>query len=216
MELTGGDNVQNHQRAPMIPSPPETRASLIVRLRDAADVVAWDEFVSVYGPLVYRLALRQGLQSADADDVVQQVFAAVAQSVHHWLERPDRGRFRGWLLTISRNIAIKTLTRRPCGGIGFGGDPGPAPLSELAEPSPDVCGQFDIEYRREVYRWAAEQVRASVAPKTWNAFQLTHIEGVSIADAAARLNLSAGNVYIARSRVISRLRELARQFEVSE
>lgn len=69
----------------MIPSPPETRASLIVRLRDAADVAAWDEFVAIYGPLVYRLALRQGLQAADADDVVQQVFAAVAQSVHHWL-----------------------------------------------------------------------------------------------------------------------------------
>ncbi len=59
----------------MIPSPPETRASLIVRLRDAADVAAWDEFVATYGPLVYRLALRQGLQAADADDVVQQVFA---------------------------------------------------------------------------------------------------------------------------------------------
>ena len=83
----------------MIPSPPETRASLIVRLRDAADVAVWDEYVAIYGPLVYRLALRQGLQAADADDVVQQVFAAAAQSVHHWLEKPQRGRFRGWLLT---------------------------------------------------------------------------------------------------------------------
>ena len=105
----------------MIPSPSETRASLIVRLRDAADVAAWDEFVTIYGPVVYRLALRQGLQAADADDVVQQVFAAVAQSVHQWLEKPQRGRFRGWLLTIARNIAIKTLIRRPTGGVGRGG-----------------------------------------------------------------------------------------------
>ena len=65
----------------MIPSPPETRASLIPRLRDAADVAASDEFVAIYGPLVFRMALRQGLQAADADDVVQQVFSAVAQSV---------------------------------------------------------------------------------------------------------------------------------------
>lgn len=53
----------------MLPSPPETRASLIVRLRDVADVAAWDEFVAIYGPLVYRLAIRQGLQAADAEDV---------------------------------------------------------------------------------------------------------------------------------------------------
>ncbi len=109
--------------SPMIPSPPDTRASLIGRLRDAADVAAWDEFVAIYGPLVHRLAMRQGLQSADAEDVVQQVFAAVSQSVYQWLERPQQNRFRAWLLTIARNIAIKTLTRRPHGGVGLGGDP---------------------------------------------------------------------------------------------
>lgn len=65
----------------MLPSSSETRVSLILRLRDAADVAAWDEFVAIYGPIVYRMALRQGPQRADADDVVQQVFAAVAQSV---------------------------------------------------------------------------------------------------------------------------------------
>lgn len=197
----------------MIPSPPETRASLIVRLRDAADVAAWDEFVAIYGPLVHRLAMRQGLQAADAEDVVQQVFAAVAQSVHQWLERPQPNRFRGWLLTIARNIAIKTLTRRPQGGVGLGGDPG---LNELVAAEGDWSSHFDIEYRREVYRWAAEQVQNTVSSTTWNAFQLTHIEGVSIADAAKRLSMSVGNIYIARSRVISRLRELAKQFEVSQ
>ncbi len=197
----------------MIPSPPDTRASLIGRLRDAADVAAWDEFVAIYGPLVHRLAMRQGLQSADAEDVVQQVFAAVSQSVYQWLERPQQNRFRAWLLTIARNIAIKTLTRRPHGGVGLGGDPG---LYELAAPAKDLSSHFDIEYRREVYRWAAEQVQNTVSPSTWNAFQLTHIDGVSIADTAVQLGISVGNIYIARSRVINRLRELAKQFEVSQ
>ncbi len=200
----------------MIPSPPETRASLILRLRDAADVAAWDEFVAIYGPLVYRMALRQRLQRADADDVVQQVFTAVAQSVNQWCERPERGQFRGWLLSIARNTAIKTLTRKPYGGVGLGGDQPTRSLSEIVDPREQLSGQFDLEYRREVYRWAAEQVRDSVAPSTWNAFHLTHVDGVSIADAATQLNISVGNIYIARSRVISRLRELARQFEVSE
>ena len=83
----------------MIPSPPETRASLILRLPDAADVAAWDQIVAIYGPLVYRMGLRQGLQAADADDLVQEVFTAVARSVSQWLERSDRGKFRAWLLT---------------------------------------------------------------------------------------------------------------------
>jgi RNA polymerase sigma-70 factor, ECF subfamily len=200
----------------MIPSPPETRASLVLRLRDAADVVAWDEFVAIYGPVVFRMALRQGLQAADADDVVQQVFTAVAQSVHQWLERPQRGRFRSWLLAIARNIAIRTLVRKPTGGVGLGGEQGLGSLHELAAPDEDFSSQFDLEYRREVYRWAADQVRDSVASNTWEAFRLTHIDGVSIADAAAQLKISVGNVYIARSRVISRLREFAEQFEVSE
>jgi RNA polymerase sigma-70 factor (ECF subfamily) len=117
------------------------------------------------------------------------------------------------LLTIARNIAINTLTRRPHGGVGFGGEPG---RNDLAAPDGDWASHFDIEYRRELYRWAAEQVQNTVASSTWKAFQLTHIEGVSIADAAERLGMSIGNVYIARSRVVNRLRELAKQFEVSQ
>lgn len=200
----------------MNPSPPETRASLILRLRDAADVAAWDEVAAIYGPLVFRLAVRQGLQAADADDVVQEVFAAVASTVTKWVEQPHRGRFRSWLLTIARNIAINVLTRRPHGSVGRGGEEVIDALASLPAPAGQLSSQFDLEYQQEVYRWAAEQVRESVARVTWDAFHMTHMEEVSIADAARHLGISVGNVYIARSRVINRLRELARQFEVEE
>lgn len=200
----------------MIPSPPETRASLILRLRDAADVAAWDEFVAIYGPLVFRMAQRQGLQAADADDVVQQVMAAVAKSVSEWVEQSEKGKFRGWLLGIARNIAINTLTRRPHGTLGHGGSELRPLLAEVPAPAGPLSSHFDLEYRREVYRWAAEQVRESVAANTWNAFHLTHVEGVSIGETAMQLGISIGNVYIARSRVMNRLKELAEQFEVPE
>lgn len=200
----------------MLPSPPETRASLILRLKDAADVAAWDEVAAIYGPLVFRLAVRQGLQAADADDVVQEVFAAVASTVAKWVEQPQRGRFRSWLLAIARNIAINLLTRRPHGGVGRGGEEAIDALANLPAPVGRLSSQFDLEYQREVYRWAAEQVRESVVRVTWDAFHLTHMEGIPIADAARQLGISVGNVYIARSRVMSRLRELAKQFEVSE
>ncbi len=65
----------------MHPSPPETRASLILRLRDAADMAAWDEFTEIYAPVVFRLAQRRGFQSADADDLVHDVAEQLGQSV---------------------------------------------------------------------------------------------------------------------------------------
>src|SRR6478735_9011043 len=103
-----------------MPSLPETRASLILRLPDAADARAWDDFVAVYAPLVYRLARRQGLQPADADDVVQDVLSAVCRSVETWLARAERGPFRAWLLTIAKNIAINALSRQKPGHRGSG------------------------------------------------------------------------------------------------
>ncbi len=197
----------------MIPSPPDTRASLILRLPDAADAAAWDELMAIYGPLVFRMAMRQGLQAADADDLVQNVFAAIARSVAEWLERPDRGKFRAWLLRIARNAAVNFLTRRRQGSIGAGGDEVAQLLAEVPAPESQLSSEFDLEYRREVFRWAAEQVRDTVADTTWQAFWLTQMENIPIAQAAERLGISVGNVYIGRSRVMTRLKELVKQFE---
>ncbi len=200
----------------MIPSPPETRASLILRLPDAADVAAWDEVLSIYGPLVYRMGLRQGLQAADADDLVQEVFTAVARSVSQWLDRSDRGKFRAWLLRIARNTSVNFLTRRRHRPIGNGGDEASDWMVDIPAPDCELSGEFDLEYRREVFRWAADQIQEAVTDNTWQAFWLTHDDGRSIAEVAKHLGISTGNVYIGRSRVMSRFKELTKQFEEVE
>lgn len=195
-------------------SPPATRISLILRLPNAADAAAWEEVVQIYGPLVFRLARRQGLQRVDADDLVQEVFTAVSKQVEQWLQRTDRGPFRAWMLRIARNIAVNLLTRRPLGGAAVGGSW--QGLSQIEGHASEVSSQFDLEYQQEVFRWAAEQVRQSVAESTWLSFQLTHIDQLPVAEAAVKLGISPGAVYIARCRVMNRLRTLARQFEVRQ
>lgn len=197
----------------MPPSPPETRLSLILRLPDSADVAAWDEFVEIYAPLLYRVGRKHDLQPADTDDFVQEVLGSVCGSVEDWLNRSDRGGFRAWLFRIARNQAIDFLTRRKHKAWGTGGAGAAKMLEEVADPIEDVSSDFDIEYRREVFRWASRQVREAVTETTWMAFWLTSVENRSISDVAEELGVTAGSVYISRSRVMKRLREMVQQFE---
>ncbi len=195
----------------MHPSPPDTRASLILRLQDAADVVAWDEFTAIYAPSVFRLAKRYGLQQADADDLVQEVLAAVAKSVTQWLERENRSSFRAWLFRIARNTAIDFLTRRKHRPWCAGGDDAARQFDEVAAAE-EVSGDFDIEYRREVFHWASQRIRDSVSETTWMAFWLSSVEDQPINEVAKQVDMSVGSVYIARSRVMKRLRQKVEEF----
>ncbi len=94
----------------MSPSP-ETRQSLLLRLADHADQAAWQEFARIYTPVVYRLAVRRGLQHADAEDLSQQVLAAVAKAIDRWQSDPARAKFRTWLHRVAHNFIINALNR---------------------------------------------------------------------------------------------------------
>jgi RNA polymerase sigma-70 factor (ECF subfamily) len=196
----------------MNPSQELTRASLILRLQDAEDMDAWDEFAAMYGPVIFNVATRRGFQAADADNLVQEVFMAVANSVSDWLRRDDRGSFRAWLLRISRNGAVDMITRRSSRSLGRDGSEAQAHLANLSAPS-ELSSALDLEYERMVFRWAAERVRESVAEHTWQAFWLTKIEELSVDDAAAKLKTRPGNIYFARSRVMARIKELVQQYQ---
>lgn len=196
----------------MTASPPETRASLILRLQDAADITAWDEFAEIYAPVVYRSARRLGLQAADADDVVQEVLSAVARSIQEWIGRDDRGVFRAWLYRIARNTAIDFLTRRKHQPWAGGGNEAARHLHAL-EAKEEVSSQFGMEVRREIFERASKMIRSNVSDTTWQAFHRTTVLGQQIEAVAAELDVSPGSIYIARSRVMKRLQIAVKSFE---
>ena len=87
---------------------PETSESLILRLNNQQDVAACNEFLAIYRPVVLRMALRRGLQHADADDLSQRVFLSVARKVSDWEPNNAETRFRNWLGRIAK-WSIKKL-----------------------------------------------------------------------------------------------------------
>jgi len=196
----------------MNPNHEPTRASLILRLQDADDMAAWDEFAAMYSPVVYNVATSRGFQTADAENLVQEVFMAVAISVSDWLERDDRGSFRAWLLRIARNAAVDMITQKATRSLGSDGSEAQVHLANLPAPS-ELSNALNLEYERMVFQWASERVRESVAEHTWEAFWLTAIDQLSVEDAAARLKTRPGNIYFARSRVMARIKELVQQYQ---
>jgi RNA polymerase sigma-70 factor (ECF subfamily) len=192
---------------------PLTRHSLIVKLRDPTAAEAWREFVALYEPLVYGLARRKGLQDADARDLCQEVFKAVAGAVDQWDPDPARGSFRGWLSRIARNLLLNFLTRKQHEPRGSGSTSVHELLDAQPAADPSATTLFEAEYKRRVFRWAAAEIKSEFTPTTWQAFWRTAVGSQSPKEVAAELGLSVGAVYIARSRVVARLRQRVEQLE---
>jgi RNA polymerase sigma factor (sigma-70 family) len=181
---------------------PETRPNLIWRLQAGTDAEAWNEFSAIYRPVIIRLATAKGLQAEDSEDLAQKVILSVAKNIKHWKGDGKRAKFRTWLQRVVRNATLNALTRTPKDAAA-GGTAAFEMLAELPQSDSDA---FDREWRRETLHWAANQVRDEFHPATWDAFWLTAVEGESPEAAAARTGKSIGAVYIARTRVLQRIR----------
>jgi RNA polymerase sigma factor (sigma-70 family) len=192
---------------------PATRQSLLIRLRDPRDGQAWTEFVAIYTPLIDRLARVNGLQSADAADLAQEVFRAVSRAIDRYDPDPALGSFRGWLFRIARNLMINLLAARRVRPQATGDSDVQEFLERVPAPDGAETAFFDMEYRRGLFVWAADQVRDEFRQSTWQAFWLTAVEGQPASAAAAASGISIGAVYIARSRVMARLKTIIEQVE---
>ncbi|QDV44037.1 RNA polymerase sigma factor RpoE [Stieleria neptunia] len=188
---------------------PETRASLIGKLNQPASEEVWMEFVTIYRPLVVRVGLAKGLQHADAEDLAQDVFAAVRRSLGTFTKR-GQGSFRAWLFRITRNLVVNHLTRSK-GPVGSGDSQMNRLLMQQPDRQNETATLFDHELRRQQFHLAAERVRPKFEPATWLAFWRTAVGGESISTVASSLGKSEGAVRMAKCRVFARLQQEAQQ-----
>jgi RNA polymerase sigma-70 factor (ECF subfamily) len=190
-----------------MPELPDTRESLLLKVGEPANAEAWQEFTAIYRPAVYRLARKRGLQDADAEDLAQRVLIVVSQKISEWRPTSPQGAFRGWLIAIARNAIINALTRGTRGA-GIGGSSILARLEGQPDRDAENDGpEIDEEFRRGIFRQAAEQIRPEFQEATWLAFWLTAVEGLAVDETARRLAKNEGSIYASRSRIMRRLKE---------
>lgn len=196
----------------MMHETPRTRSSLLQRLRGERDERAWAEFLDLYEPLVLRLMRQRGLQECDARDTTQQVLLRISGAIERYQADGANASFRRWLYRIARNVVVTFLTRQARQPQLLDGRQIADEFATSTPANPE-SELFDHEYRQQVLAWATEQVRREFRDSTWQAFVETSIHGRSIAEVARELNLSPGSVYVARSRIIARLRSKVEEFE---
>lgn len=178
----------------------DTPASLLERLRQPTAGDAWERFVRLYTPLIYSWARTAGLQAADAADLVQDVLTALLQALPGF-DYDRQQSFRAWLRTVTLNKwrdRCRRLAARPAG-----------PLAHPeAVPEPDGPDSFvEVEYRQQLVARALEIMQAEFQPATWKACWEFVVNSRPAADVARELHISENAVYIAKSRVLRRLRE---------
>ena len=194
---------------------PETRDTLLTRLRNPADQQAWGDFAQLYQPLILRFAMSRGLQEADAWDISQRVLWTVARAAEDWQLGRESGSFRGWLARVTSNAVIN-LVQRESKHRGSGRTSVRELLKQRPEPAADLSIAWRDERRCEMFRLAAARVRSRFTAEVWTLFWRTAIGGEEIETVASELKKSIGAAYAARSRVLAAIRRVVSEIDQSE
>lgn len=191
---------------------PRTRQSLLLRLsQNSSD--AWAEFLDVYEQAIYQFSRRRGLQDADAWDVTQDVLAAVDKKVESWDPDEAKGKFRGWLFRVARNIAVDKVIEQTRRAAASGDSKVGEMLAQTPQAREEETTIFWMEYRRTLMGRAVEQIRQEFKESSWRSFIMTTVDGRQADKVAEELGISVGSVYAAKFRIVSRIRKLVARFD---
>jgi RNA polymerase sigma-70 factor (ECF subfamily) len=183
-----------------------SETSLLQRLRRESDPGSWQQLVDLYSPVLRDWLRRASLQPQDVDDLVQDVFSVLVKELPRFHYEPDRGTFRGWLRTIVANRLRAFYRSRQSRTMPTGGDFGQM-ADQLEDPHSDLSQLWNQEHDRHVARRLLELIKPNFESTTWQAFQRVTLDGAKPVEVAKELGISTNAVYIAKSRVMRRLRQ---------
>ncbi len=187
----------------------ETSASLLERLRTSPDEAAWRRLDDLYQPLIRRWLLRDPSLREDADDIVQEVMSVLVRELPNFRRRRN-GSFRRWLRTITAHRLAGHYRSRKNRPVALGCPVEESPLTQLADPTSELSRQWDREHDRYVLSRLMELIAPLFEETTLAAFRRVAFDGIAPAQAAAELGMSLNAVLVAKSRVLSMLRQEAK------
>jgi RNA polymerase sigma-70 factor, ECF subfamily len=180
----------------------ETSLTLLHKLQTAEPSLAWERFVRLYSPLLLYWAKKEGFQEADAEDLRQEIFLKLMDLISTYRVKSGHS-FRSWLFTVTCNQGRDFRRRRATRAHGSADG-----LSKVEASADDNLESLDEqEYRRLLTRRGLELIRPDFGDTAWQAFELVVQDGLSAQDAATKLQISPNAIYLARNRIMTRLRE---------
>jgi RNA polymerase sigma-70 factor (ECF subfamily) len=187
----------------------ETSHSLLERLRVQPNDALWNRLIDLYTPLLQKWLRRHFLLEADAEDLVQDVLAVLVRELPHFEHNGQPGAFRRWLRTILVHRLQGFWRARQGRPLATGDSDLAKQFEQLEDPASGLSQLWDSEHDRHVIGRLMEQIEPQVAPSTWQAFRRVVLDGKDEEVVAKELGLSVNAVFIAKSRILARLRREA-------
>ena len=188
-----------------------TRVTLLARVREAGDSASWREFYSLYQALVYRVARRSGLSHEEAEEVRQDVFIRVTQTIGEFEARAQPGSFRAWLMNLTRwKVTDKLRERgrqpRRHESARSAEQPGRTRTIERVPDGADLERGWDEEWRAHLIDAAMARIAPKAKPAHFQAFELCTRQNWPAAKAAKKLGISLASVYVINHRLGGQLK----------
>jgi RNA polymerase sigma factor (sigma-70 family) len=177
-----------------------TRQSLLTRLKSADDQDGWQRFFDTYAAVIHALAVRSGLNAAEADDALQETMLSVAREMPGFQYDRAKGSFKAWLFQIARR-RIADQFRRRARHQHMTDDSADA-IERVADASADPLNQlWEEEWRQNQLQLAIERVKQKVAPRQWQMFDLVALQLWPAKRICDVLGVNRARIYMAKMRV---------------
>jgi RNA polymerase sigma factor (sigma-70 family) len=209
-----------------------TRQSLRSRLKDWDDHESWRDFFDTYWRMIYGLAVKSGLTTTEAEDVVQETLLAVAKEMPDFKYDPARGSFKGWLLEITRRRIANQVrrrlkhrqgsagplmgeaTRQPSGERSEPDQRRTATVERVPDPNSDEMERlWDQEWRRNLLEASIVRVKKRVNAKQYQMFNLYVMMEWPMNQVKKTLGVNAAQVYMAKMRISRLIKSEVRTLE---
>ena len=189
-----------------------TTTQALEELKISNDSAVWDKFTESFRPVVINFAKKLGLSNEDAEDAAQETMLVFIKAFREGKYNKEKGRLRDWLFGVARRVILNLRRNRPLEQLIADKNTGTS-YWDLIEDDRNVKLSWQAEWRQMVLTNCLEQAKKEFDSRIFKAFEMYALEQKAIDEVARNLEMSKNAVYIAKSRVLSRLRQLEQQFE---